>query len=83
MNAVRCVLCNRSANPTIDLCFNQDGKAVHEKCYFNHTIGHSTVNLQPLYENNDNVETLSTALHCLPTILDTRVCTPSMARTAC
>jgi hypothetical protein len=81
MNAVRCVLCNRSANPTIDLCFNQDGKTVHEKCYFDHTIGQSTVNLQPLYENN--VETLSTALHCLPIILDTRVCTSNMARTAC
>jgi hypothetical protein len=59
MNAVRCVLCNRSANPTVDLCFNQDGKAVHEKCYFYHTTVHSTVNLQPFYENK--IETLSTS----------------------
>jgi hypothetical protein len=81
MNVVRCVLCNRSANPTVDLCFNQDGKTVHEECYLNHTVGHSTVNLQPFYQNN--VETLSTAQHCLPSILDTRVCPPGIARTAC
>jgi len=81
MDAVPCVLCNRSVNPTVDMRCNEDGKPVHGECYFNHIIGHSMANLQPFYGNN--VETVSTAFHSLPIVPDPKICPPSLARTEC
>jgi hypothetical protein len=52
MNPVSCVLCNRSVNLTVDLCCDENGKAVHGDCYFNRIIG-STANLQPVCESEE------------------------------
>jgi hypothetical protein len=33
---IPCVLCNKPVDLSVDLCVDEKGKAVHDKCYFNH-----------------------------------------------
>jgi hypothetical protein len=33
---LHCVLCSEPVNMTVDLCADENGKAVHEDCYVKH-----------------------------------------------
>jgi hypothetical protein len=71
MNPVSCVLCNRSVNLTVDLCCDENGKAVHWDCYFNRIIG-PTANLEPVCESEELI--LSAMPPRLPAIVGRAAC---------
>jgi hypothetical protein len=43
---ISCALCSRTVDLQADLCADENGKAVHEDCYFKHVARNSLVDQQ-------------------------------------
>jgi hypothetical protein len=48
---IPCVLCNKAVNLSADLIANENGKAVHEECYFKHITGTPSVTAASMVAN--------------------------------
>jgi hypothetical protein len=39
---ISCVFCNKTLNLQVDLCADENGKAIHEECYLKRLTGEQT-----------------------------------------